>query len=141
VHPDVRAEVWVQVFIARVAARTRTGKTPSVRRACQHIVENGGIISAIGGNLDALAAANASKKKSWQRFEFKSDGTGYGPAVAGTVFANHTISNADTLHARYSEANKLVTSDRRVRLAWTNLVRQRLGLPQKQQVRPFLGRR
>jgi hypothetical protein len=141
VPPDVFAGVWVQVLIARVKERTRTGKTPSVRRACQDIADKGGIISAIGGNLDALAAANANRKKSWQRFELKSDGTSYGPAAAGTIFANHTISNAGTLHARYSQANKLIISDRRVRLAWMNLVRQILGLPPKHQVRPFMGRR
>jgi hypothetical protein len=141
VPADVLAYVWVRVLIARVKARARTGKTPSVRRACRDIVANGGILSAIGGNLDALAAANAKRKKTWQRFEFKVDGTGYGPAAAGSIFVNHAISNAGTLHARYSQANKLATSDRRVRLVWMNLARQMLGLPAKPHVRPFMGRR
>jgi hypothetical protein len=36
------------------------------------------------------------------------------------------------LQARYSEANKIASSDRRVRLAWMNLARQMLGHPIKQ---------
>lgn len=137
---DVLAEVWIQVLIARVKERTRTGKTVSARRACKHIVDRGGIISAVGGDLNALAATNANGKKRWQRFEFKSEGTECRPAAAGTIFANHTITNAGTLHARYSQAKEFV-SDSKLRLFWMNLVRQRLGLPPKHQVRPFMGRR
>jgi hypothetical protein len=136
---DVFAGIWVQVLITRIKGRRRTGKTPSVRKACQEIADKGGIISAVGGNLDALVAANAARKKSWQRFQ--SDRSGLRPSAAGSIFVNHTISNAGSLQARYSQANKLVTSDRRVRLAWMNHARQILGLPPKIQVRTFIGRK
>ena len=137
---DVLAGVWVQVLITRIKGRVRAGRTPSVRKACQEIVANGGIISAVGGNVHALVQANATRKKSWQRFQL-SDRSGATPSATGTIFASHTITNAGTLHARYSDANKLVTSDQRVRLAWMNLVRQILGLPTKHPyVRPLLGK-
>jgi len=134
---DVLAGVWVQVLITRIKARTRDGKTPSVRAACQEIADNVGIISVVGGNLDDLVKENAKRKKSWQRFQ--SDGSGFGPNAAGANFVNHTISNPGTLHARYSQAKKLA-ADRRVRFAWMNLARQMLGLPSKRQVQPFMGR-
>ena len=137
---DLPAGIWVQVLITRIKGRRRTGKTPSVRQACQEIADDGGIISAVGGNLDALVAANAERKKSWQRFQVNSDRPGLSPSAAGSVFVSHTISNAGTLHARYSQANKLVSSDRRVRFAWMNIARQMLGLPPKRQVPPFMGR-
>ena len=137
---DVLAGIWVQVLITRIKGRVRAGKTPSVRKACQEMADKGGIISAVGGNLDALVVANAAGKKRWQRFQLESEGSGFGPSAAGTIFVNHTISNAGTLHARYSQANKLVTSDRTVRFVWMNLARQMLGLPLKRQVQPFMGR-
>ena len=137
---DVLAAIWVQVLIARIKARARTGKTPSVRKACQEIADKGGILSAVGGNIDALAQENAARQKSWQRFQMKSDGSVAITSSAGSVFVNHTITNAGSLHARYSVANEIVTCDPRVRLAWMNLARQLLGLPAKHHVRPHLGR-
>jgi hypothetical protein len=44
------------------------------------------------------------------------------------------MTNAGSLHARYSQANKLAKSDWRVRMAWMNLGRQILGLPLKNRV-------
>jgi hypothetical protein len=136
---DVLAEVWVQVLITRIKGRKRTGKTPSVRTACQQIADNGGIISAVGGDLDKLVAANDAREKTWQRFQLKSDGSGFSPTAAGPIFVNHTISDPGTLHARYSVAKELA-ADRRVRFAWMNLARQMLGLPPKRQVQRFMGR-
>ena len=137
VPADTLPEVWIQVFIARVTGRTRTGKTPSVRRVCHDIAERGGIISAVGGNRDALAAANAERDTAWQRFEFETDG--YGPVAAGTIYVNHTITYASTLQARYSDAKRLA-SNPRVRLFWMDLARQRLGLPPKHRGSPSIGR-
>src|SRR5689334_9029574 len=91
VPPDVLAEVWVQVLVTRIEGRKRTGRTPTVRKACQEIARRGGIISAVGGDLDALVAANASRKKRWQRFGFNSDGSGLSPNAEGRVFVNHAI--------------------------------------------------
>lgn len=136
---DVLAAIWVQVLIARIKGRARTGKTPSVRKACREIADQGGIVSAVGGNIDALAQENAERQKSWQRFQMKSDGAGAIPSATGSLFVNHAITNADSLHARYSVAKKF-TSDPRVRLVWMNLARQLLGLPAKHHVRPSFGR-
>ena len=139
---DVLAGIWVQVLITRIRTRARTGKTPSVREACREIAANGGIISAVGGNQDALVAANtAGKKNRWQRFQVDASSGRFSPNAAGSIFVSHTISNAGTLHARYSEAIKLIADDPRVRLIWLNLARQMLGLAPKRWVSRFIGRR
>jgi hypothetical protein len=131
VPPDLRAGIWITVRLYRIGKRIRTGKTSSVSQACRELAAQGGIISVVGGNLHALAEANGQRKKRWQRFQLESNGSSLSPSTAGPLFVSHTISNPGTLQARYSEANKLASSDRRVRLAWMNLGRQMLGRPIK----------
>jgi len=96
---DVLAELWVKVLIIRIRGRARAGKTPSVRKACRKMADNGGIISVVGGNLDALVQANAEREKNWQRFQLKSDCSGLSPNATGPIFVSHTISDAGTLRA------------------------------------------
>jgi hypothetical protein len=139
VPPDLLARIWVQVLMTRVELRKRTGKTPSVRKACREIADKGGIISAVGGSLNALVAASAESKKRRQRFRFSPEG-GVSPNATGSIFASHTISNADTLHVRYSWAKEIVAVDPKVRLVWMNLARQMLGLPTKRRVQRFMSR-
>jgi hypothetical protein len=131
VPPDLRAGIWIAVRLHRISERIRTGKTPSAGQACREIAAQGGFISVVGGNLHALARANAQRKKHWHRFQLESNGSSLSPNAAGPVFVGHAISNPGTLQARYSEATKLARSDRRVRLAWMNLARQMLGRPIK----------
>jgi hypothetical protein len=131
VPPDLHAGIWNAVRLYRIGERIRTGKTPSVRQACREIAAQGGIISVVGGNSHALAQTNGQRKKRWQRFQLESNGSSLSPNAAGPLFVSHVISNPGTLQARYSEANKLASSDRRVQLAWMNLGRQMLGRPIK----------
>src|SRR5215475_1055194 len=131
VPPDLPAEIWIKVRLVRLNERIRTGKTPSVSQACRKLATQGGIISVVGGDLHALAQADSQRTKRWQRFQSDASGSSLRPDIAGNVFVSHTISDPGTLHARYSEANKLARSDRRVLLAWTNLGRQLLGRPIK----------
>jgi hypothetical protein len=138
VPPDVLPEVWIQIFLARARGRKFTGKSPSVRKACQAIAKGGGIISAVGGNQDALEAANAEREKSWPRFQLSPDGKRCTPNAAGSVFVNHTLTNANTLHAKYSQA-KQIAADPKVRMFWMNLARQKLGRPPKHQGSGFRG--
>jgi hypothetical protein len=135
-HPDFHAEVWITIRLYRICARVRTGKTPSVRQACDELAARGGIISAVGGTVEALAAANAQRNKRWPRFEIDSTGAALTPSAMGPIFSSHSINNAGTLQARYSEANQVARSDRRVRLTWMNLCRQRLGWPTRKAWRP-----
>jgi hypothetical protein len=128
-HPDLPAEVWITVRVHRIRTRVRTGKTPSVRKACHEVAAQGGIISAVGGNVEALEAANTERDTRWQRFEIDSKGPAVIPSATGTIFAGHAITDAGTLRARYSEADRIACSDRRVRFMWMNLCRQRLGRP------------
>jgi hypothetical protein len=131
VPPDFLAEVWVAVRLQRIRSRIGAGKTPSVRQACDELAAQGGIISAVGGNVEALAATNAQRKKRLHRFAIDSTGSTLTPNATGNIFASHRIASPATLRARYSEADKLARSDRRVRLAWMNICRQRLGRPAK----------
>ena len=130
-HPDLLAEVWITIRLYRIRSRIRIGKTPSIRQACDELAVQGGIISAVGGNVEALAVANAQRNKRWPRFEIDSTRLDLIPSAAGAIFAGHSITNARTLLARYSEANQIARSDRRVRLTWMILCRQRLGWPTK----------
>jgi ribosomal protein L30/L7E len=128
---DLHAGILNTVRLHRISERRRTGKTPSVRQACRDIAAHGGIISVVGGDQHALAKANLQMKKRWQRFQFESNGSSLRPNATGSVFVNHAITNPGTLEARYSEANKIARSDRRVRLFWMNIARQMLGRPIK----------
>jgi hypothetical protein len=131
VPPDVLALVWVNVQLVLICERIRTGKTPSVSRACRLLAAQGGIVSVVGGNRPALVRANAKRKKSWHRLQPPSSGSKLRPNAQGTIFASHMITHAPTLGARYSAANVLASSSRLVRLAWMNLGRQMLGRPIK----------
>lgn len=128
---DLRAGIWIAVWLHRVNERIRTGKTPSVRQACHTLADRGGIISAVGGNRAALEGENALRKKRWPRFGIDCTGSSLTPQASGPIFASHTITNPGTLQARYSEADELARSDPRVRLAWMNIGRQILGRPTK----------
>jgi hypothetical protein len=136
VPPDLRAEVWIAVQLHRIRARIGTGKTPTVRQACDELAAQGGIISAVGGNVEALAEENAQRQKRWLRFEINSTRSTLTPNTTGTIFVSHTITNPRTLQARYSEADKIARSDRRVRFVWMNICRQRLGRPIKKAAGP-----
>ena len=126
---DLLADVWIAVRLQRIRTRIGTGKTPSARQACDELAAQGGIISVVGGNVEALAAENVQRKKRWHRFD--STGSTLSPNATGTTFVSHRITSPGTLQARYSEADKLVKADRRVRFAWMNFCRQRLGWPTK----------
>jgi hypothetical protein len=131
VPSDLGAEIWVRIQTHRIKERIRTGKAPSVARTCRALAAGGGIQSVVGGNPEALAQANRTGRARWRRFQFDSSGLKLIPDVAGFLFSSHWIEGAASLHARYSEANKLVEADPLVRLAWMNLARQILGRPLK----------
>lgn len=131
VPSDLGAEIWSRVLIYRIKQRIRTGKAPSVARTCRALATCGGIQSVVGGNPEALAQANRTGKTRWRRFQVDSNGLKLIPNVAGFIFSSHWIESAASLHARYSEANRLAKADPLVRLAWMNLARQMLGRPIK----------
>jgi hypothetical protein len=129
VPSDLGAEIWIRVQIHLIKERIDIGETPSVAQACRALVADGGIRSVVAGNPDALTEANRTGKKRWRRFQFDSSALQLIPDAAGFLFSNHWIESATSLHARYSEANRLVKADPLVRLAWMNLARQMLGRP------------
>ena len=130
VPSDLGAEIWNRVRIYRIMERIRTKKTPSVAKACEEIMAKTGVLSAVGGNPGALAYANLTRKKRWRRFRLDQDDQ-LVEDIAGAIFIHHRVASAGALHARFSEANKLVKSSALIRLNWMNLGRQMMGRPIK----------
>jgi hypothetical protein len=128
---DLGAEIWVRVGIYRIRARILTGKTPTIAKTCAALMAGAGIRSAIGGDVNALAAANFTGKNHWRRFRFNENRTTLTADAAGPIFISHQIESAGALHARYSEGNKLAEASPLVRLNWMNLGRQMVGRPLK----------
>ncbi len=127
---DVESGIWIAVLLARVAIRQRTGKTPSVRQACCELAAQGGVVSAVGGNRDALVQANAQLKRKLHRLDVGSTGLPR-PNSEGSNFASHVISDAGSLAAAYSKADIKVRTEKGLRLAWMNVARQMRGLAPK----------
>jgi hypothetical protein len=128
---DLGAEIWIRVQIYRIIERIRTGRTPSVAKTCAALIAGWGVQSAVGGNPEALAHANRTRKTRWRRFRLNHTGSRLILDARGTVFISHHIESAGALHARYSEVNKLANADPLVRLTWMNQGRQMLGRPLK----------
>jgi hypothetical protein len=129
-HPDTFAEVWIRVQFFRIRARIQTGRTPSLRQACEEIAARGGIVFPVGGDIEPLAAANDDRRNQRRhRFEISPDGSGVVPSANGPVFSKHSITDPRTLQNRYNEAKRIAKSDPRVRFFWMDQCRQRLGQP------------
>ena len=130
VPSDLGAEIWVRVWIYRIKERIRTKKTPSVARACKAIMAETGVLSAVGGNLEALSRANLTTTSRWRQYGPDDSGK---PVIeaGGPIFISHHVESAGSLHARFSAANKLAEASPRVRLNWMNLGRQMVGRPVK----------
>ncbi len=131
VPSDLGAEIWVRVQTHRIKERIRTGKAPSVARTCRALTARGGIQSVVGGNPEALAQANRTRKARWGRFQLDAIGSDLLRETGRFLFTSHRIESATSLHARYSEANRLANADPLVRLAWMNIARQMLSRPTK----------
>lgn len=130
VPSDLGAEIWVRVGIYRIKERIRTKKTPSAAKACKALTKRNGILSAVGGNREALAQANLTAKKRLRRFRLDQSGQLVAD-VAGSIFISHHVESATSLHARFSAVNKLVKANPLLRLHWMNLGRQMMGRPLK----------
>lgn len=128
---DLGAEIWVRVQIHLVKERIRTGNTPSVALACRALAAAGGIQSFVGGNPESLARRNETSNVRWHRLRSGWGGLTLVPDAEGFLFSSNWIENGPSLHARYSEANKLARANPLVRLAWMNLGRQMMGRPLK----------
>ncbi|MBR0797630.1 hypothetical protein JQ615_19785 [Bradyrhizobium jicamae] len=117
-----------------------TGRTPSIKQVCEKIIAQGGMISAVGGNIEDLTKANADPNtdrrgkqgKRRTRFEIDPERSEVIPSADGSIFADHTITNAGTLRARYYEAVEIAKADRRAWWFWRTCCRQLLDFPTKQ---------
>jgi hypothetical protein len=128
---DLGAEIWIRVQCFRIRERMLTGRTPSVAKACAALMAGVGIQSGVGGNPEALGLANQTRKKRWRRSRWDQDTQKLVSDPKGWIFISHHIESGGSLQARFSEANKLVKSNRLVRLVWMNQARQRFNRPVK----------
>lgn len=141
IHPDFHMELWIAVPSYRILLRTgliksvlnrgnppiKEGKTPSIRQVCTELAARGGFVSAVGGNVDAIAQANALRRtQKWVLLENPTR-SAKTPTSSGSIFLNHRLTSAETLRVRYQEANRIVSADRKAWLFWRNVCRQRLG--------------
>ncbi len=55
----------------------------------------------------------------------------------GPIFVRRLVQGAKTIEARYHEAARLAKRDPNVKLAWDNMVRDRIGLPRFPPPRPL----
>jgi hypothetical protein len=131
---DFRQDVWLEVEVVCEQIKVRTGRRPPITMACDLIARRGGLKWIVGGNVNAIAAALASERKGrfsrWRRFKLWN---GRSCLIvtdkAGCIIVAHLLQNASTLRSRYVEANRLVRESPAVKNAWTNMLRDRLGLP------------
>lgn len=138
VNPDFYMDLWVQVRSYRILLRCgvmksvlkrgnrpiKQGITPSIRQVCAELAARGGFMSAVGGNVEALARANIKRRnRKWVLLETPTC-FAKTPAHSRTIFLNHRLVSAETLRARYQEANRIASADRRVWLFWRQVCRQ-----------------
>jgi YD repeat-containing protein len=137
--PEHRFEIWRQVEFVRESRRLETDRRPSVSEACELIASRGGLAWAVGGDVDAITRAMERSEPAfsrWRQFRLMRERAATRLVLArdGRVIVSYLSQHGRTLRTRYTEADRLVRTDSRIRAAWTNMVYDMLGLP-----RPFSG--
>lgn len=131
VHSDRLQHVWVAVEVAR---RRKGGSLLSVSKACHLVALEGGLVSLVGGNVDAIRASlhrenQLGPKQNLPRFmrlarrgrEVRLLNDPQGPLIVA-----HLTNHVDTIRARYYEANLIVENELGVRDWWMKVVTERL---------------
>jgi hypothetical protein len=125
-------DIWTQVGAVRERMRMRTGRRPSASEVCNRMAQRGGLVWAVGGNIDAIARAMELPQRpysKWRRFRPERKGDRYVTDDNGRLIVSHLCQHGKSLRTRYTEANRLVRNNPAIRVAWTNMVRDMLGLP------------
>jgi hypothetical protein len=134
-------DVWLWVEAYRWLKWTRTGNRLSVSNACRLVAKQGGLSWAIGGNINAIASAMQSSKRpfsKWRRFAREPKSGRYVTDKNGRLVVSYRSQNGGTLRNRYMQAEMTVRNNPAVRAAWTNMVRDMLGLPRDSAAPPWV---
>ena len=125
-------DIWMQVEAVRERTTMKTGRRPSASEVCNLMAQRGGLVWAVGGNIDAIASAMELPERpysKWRRFHPERKGDRYVTDDNGRLIVSHLYQHGKSLRTRYTEANRLVRNNPAIRAAWTNMVRDMLGLP------------
>jgi len=134
---DSMGAVWRHVERMRRQHELSTGKLLSVRETCRQIIEaGGGLFWIVGGDRDSIIKDMKTPGSSLSRARrYRAEPTVNGQRLVadknGSIIATHAITCAQSLRARYAEANRFVLRCPSVREAWTNMVNDSLGLPRQ----------
>jgi hypothetical protein len=143
---DLLREVWLLVEHVREIESQKLPRKLSVAAACGLIEERGGLVSLVGGNRESVAAAMKTSKgrpRNWRRVSARPTG----PEMQflndpeGDMIIGHEVRHAETLRTRYVEAKRKMRNEpsdepSAVRIAWTNMLHDRLGKPRPYPSRP-----
>jgi hypothetical protein len=96
--------------------------------------KEGGVLAIVGGDRDGIIADMEKGEKPysrWRRGQLKHGKTGvrYVPDKNGGMIVAYQLKHANTLRARYAEANRKFLRDRAAKVLWTNALDILLGRP------------
>lgn len=138
VPADLHQHIWVAVECQRWRMRDGSGRLGTISQACRALIRRGGVNFIIGGDTRAISRAVKTKKsskrlKELRRVEPKKESGRIRlvEAPQGQIFLRHSIQEYASLRARYNEAARMVRNNDKLKNFWTNIVRQRLGLPER----------
>lgn len=131
-----RLEIWlhIETILARYAAKYH--RPIPISTLAGWIEKYGGIGSAIGGDVDAVAEAVDRKRGGKQLKATRRDRKRYADGVVtivdhptGQVFVKDLSRARQSIRVRYYEARRILKSDPRLCLRYENLLAERLGRP------------
>jgi hypothetical protein len=129
-------DVWIYVELVRERINMKRSRRPSVSATCNMIERTGGLVWAVGGDIEAVARAMERAERPYSKWQRCRPEPGYFRDDNGRLIVSHRIQNGGSLRTRYSEADWLVRVNPAIRAAWTNMLHDLLGRP-----RPFLSSR
>lgn len=131
-----RLEVWLHVqTILGLYAKTY-GRKISIAAIVRWIENEGGIVSAIGGNVDAIVRAMAEERGHRPLHATRRNRkrkTDRNVAIVddrkGSIFVKDVMRHKDSLRVRYYEAENLLKNDLPLRSFYNTLLAERLNQP------------
>jgi hypothetical protein len=127
--PDYLREVWLGFSIEEELIYKRRNRRPSVQEISRMIANAGGLFWGVGGNfeerLDTVLASHPSLRRATIEIVDKRPRVSF--CATGRLVVNHCIQSADTLRARYYDAQRLIKTNQGLEEFWTRLLQETLG--------------
>jgi hypothetical protein len=107
----------------------RRNRRPSVQEISHVIASAGGLFWGVGGNigerLDTVLASHPRWRCATMEIADKKPRVSF--RETGRLIINHCIQSADTLRARYYDAQRLIKTNQGLEEFWTRLLQETLG--------------